>query len=159
MGLFGKSVSDQEWLDLIKPYYQALLPITTALNDAVANDFAQGRGSVKDEVNAIKDALSELPDFYGALKNLPSPKSSEACRAKNKMESAIKCYIDGAKQGKYFFQNELGRPGEIMRQKGVMGRVAGANLVAQRSFFLELVKSAQKSMKEASDYLSHHMSA
>ena len=38
MGLFSKTITDQEWLHQVLPLYKAALSLTVPLNEAVAND-------------------------------------------------------------------------------------------------------------------------
>ena len=97
MGLFSKSVTDEEWLAQAKPLYDAALPYMTALNNAVVNE------SPEDGANAVNDALPKLPVIAQAIKKSPSPTSSEARRAKKDLESAMRCYTHGIKQGAKFF--------------------------------------------------------
>ena len=148
MGLFSKSVTDEEWLAQAKPLYNAALPLATALNEAVANE------SIEDEISAVQDALRKLPVIAEAIKGLPSPTSSEARRAKKKLESAMKCYVDGIKQGARFFGDLSGGPGERLQWGGVSTRAAAARLTFGKTMFEELVKSAGKSINEATAYFS-----
>lgn len=148
MGLFSKSVTDEEWRSQATPLYQAALPLTTALNKAVANE------SIEDEISAVQDALHKLPVIAEAIKRLPSPTSSEAHRAKKVLESAMKCYVDGIKQGARFFRDLSGGPGDRLHWGGVSSRAAAARLTFGKTMFEELIKSAQKSMEEATTYFS-----
>lgn len=148
MGLFSKSVTDEEWLVQAKPLYNAALPFMTSLNEAVANE------SIEDEINAVKDAFPKLPVIAEAVKKLPSPTSSEACRAKKDLESAMKCYVDGIKQGAKFFADLAGGPGERLQWGGVSTRAAASRLAFGKTMFEELVKSARKSLEKTTAYFS-----
>ena len=148
MGLFSKSVTDEEWLAQAKPLYNAVLPLATALNEAVANE------SIEDEISAVQDALHKLPVIAEAIKRLSSPTSSEARRAKKSLESAMKCYVDGIKQGARLFKDLSGGPGKRLHWGGVSSRAVAARLTFEKTVFEELVKSARKSLGEATAYFS-----
>lgn len=148
MGLFSKSVTDEEWLGQAKPLYQAALPLTTALNEAIANEL------IEDEISAVQDALRKLPVIAETIKRLPAHTSSEARRAKKNLESAMKCYVDGIKQGAKFFADLAGGPGERLRWGGVSTRAAASRVAFGKTMFEELVKSARKSLEETTAYFS-----
>lgn len=146
--MFSKSVTDEEWLAQAKPLYNAALPLATALNEAVANE------SVEDEINAVQDASRKLPVIAEAMKGLPSSTSSEVRRVKKGLESAMKCYVNGIKQGARFFGDLSGGPGERLQWGGVSTRAATARLTFGKTMFEELIKSAGKSLNEATAYFS-----
>lgn len=148
MGLFSKSVTDEEWLAQAKPLYDVALPYMTALNNAVVNE------SPEDGANAVNDALPKLPVIAQAIKKLPSPTSSEARRAKKNLESAMRCYTEGIKQGAKFFADLGGGPGDRLHWGGISTRAAAARLVFGKTVFESLVESGRKSLEQATAYFS-----
>jgi hypothetical protein len=149
MGLFGKSVTDEEWLAQVKPLYQAVLPLARALEGAVANE------SIDDEVSAVQDALHKLPTIAESIRALRAPTSSEARRAKKHLDSAAKGYADAVKQGAKFLKDLAGGPGERMHWGGVSTRAAAGRLAFEQTMFQELVKGARKPMEEASAFFGN----
>jgi len=139
MGLFDRSITDQTWVNQITPHYASLAAIALALNSIAS----KGLGSVEmNEHQVIHDALYNLPAVHKKLKTLPPPRSLEARRAKKNMETAIKYYIEAAKQGEHFLKD--------------LYRATTANLAFHRSCFQSFIKDANKSLEEAFVYLSAH---
>lgn len=103
---------------------------------------------------AVQHAFPKLPVIAEAIRQLPSPTSSEARRAKKNLESAMKCYVDGIKQGARFFGDLAGGPGERLHWGGVSTRAAAGRLAFGKTMFEELVKSGGKSLEEATAYFS-----
>jgi|GEM_PF-4891574 len=136
MGLFVKSITDQTWVNQIKSHYASLAAIALALNSITA----KGLGSVEmNEHQVIHDALYNLPEIYKKLKGLPPPRSQEARLAKKNMETAIKYYIEAAKQSEHFLKE--------------LYRASTANLAFHRSCFQSFLKDANRSLEEVFVYL------
>jgi hypothetical protein len=142
----GRTISDEEWLGQAKPLYKAALPLMMALNDAVAKE------SIEDEISAVGEAFNKLPFIAEGIKRLPTPTSPEARLAMKKLNSAMKYYVDGIKQGRLFARDLYGGPGERLRLGGMSRRAAAARLTFTKSTFESCIEVAQKKMAEANAY-------
>jgi|Deesub1362B_J571_1020462.scaffolds.fasta_scaffold08102_1 hypothetical protein len=147
MGLFSKSLTDEEWLNQAKPLYDAILPITTALSEAVENP------PLPDNYHKdLQESFERLSTIAQSLKNLPNPTSSKARRAKKDLESAIKDYMKGTKYGLSFYAGAYGKFGDIVSTGVGLHKLAEATLAGILSNFIKSIKSGQNSMKKANDY-------
>jgi hypothetical protein len=148
MGLFSKTINDEEWFRQVDPLYRTALPFIVSLDEAMEEE------SLENQFVAIQNGLNRLPIVAEAIKRIPTPTSSEARQAKKNLESAMKEYIDGMKQGAIFFKDLGGGPGERLQSGGVARRAASARLTFSKSFFENLIDSGHKHMAQASTYLS-----
>ncbi len=152
MSIFKKTVSDEEWLSQAQPLYAAALPITTTIDEAIANP-----PFPKDFHEELKEALSKLSAITESIKRLPNPTSPHARQAKKAVESAIKGYTKGVKEGLNFYTeaHRSGGLGDIHGSGVGLSKLAGAVLAGSLSSFLESVESAQKHMEKAKAYFSN----
>ena len=149
LGFFSKSVSDTEWQNQAVPLFQTALSMVTTLDKAIA------KGSTEKECKAIYDAATKLPVTAESIKQLPNPTSSNARHANKNLKSAIKCYIDGIKQGTIYFKDIYGSPGERLNAGGATKRATALKLTFVKTIYEELMKTAQKHMAEAEIYFSN----
>jgi hypothetical protein len=152
MGFFKKTISDEEWLAQAKPLHETALPVTTALDEAIANPPLP-----KDFHKELQDAFSKLSTIAESIKRFPNPTSSDARQAKKNLESAIKDYIKGIKSGLKFYSeaDRSGGLGDIYGSRVGLSKLAGAVLAGALSSFLESIKSAQKPMEKVNAYFSN----
>lgn len=85
MGFFSRTVSDEQWLAMVKPLYEESVPVMVALDKLVANVPLPDDGD-----KVLRNALNKLSPTSDSLKSSPNPTSSEAHQAKKNMQSAIK---------------------------------------------------------------------
>ena len=149
MGLFSKSVSDDEWLAQVKSLYQESIPIIAALNELIDKKPLPDDGD-----KTLQDAYSKFSLISESMKRSPNPTSSEARQAKNDLESAIRNYIKGTKDGLAFYRGMAGKMGDIYRSGAGLNKLAEATLGGVLHNFLESTKSAQNNMEKASAYFS-----
>jgi hypothetical protein len=149
LGFFSKSVPDIEWQNQAVLLFQTVLPIVTTLDKAIA------KGSTEKECKALYDAAAKLPGTAESIKQLPNPTSSNARQANKNLKSAMKCYIDGIKQGTIYFKDIYGGPGERFNAGGATRRATALKLTFVKTIYEELMKTAQKYMAEAVIYFSN----
>jgi len=152
MGFFSRTVSDEEWLAMTKPLYEESMPVMVALDELVANTPLPNDGD-----KVLRYALNKLSPISNSLKGSPNPTSSEACQAKKNMQSAIKNYIKGTKDGLAFYRGMSGKMGNLYRSGVGLNKVAEATLGGVLRNFLESTESARKSMEKANVYFSTHL--
>lgn len=148
MGLFTRRQTDQSWLDAIRPSYEAANSVISDLNQALDDD------SHAEQFEGIQRVLNQLPLVAKAVKQVPEPSSLEARQAHKALKSALKNYIDGAKQGATFFQDMHGGPGQrVLNETGFARRAATSRLVFSQTAFLELAKSGRNQFEKLSNYM------
>lgn len=150
MGLFSKKISDDEWLSQVLPLYKTALPLTKALDEAVANEDSER------EQKAVQNASQKLQIIYKTIKELHSPSSAEARRAKSHLQKAMKNYSEGIKQGLMFIPHQalIVVPDPRTQSGGISKREAVGRLTYQKYFFEKIIRGAGKSMEEATRYFS-----
>lgn len=147
MGVFKKTISDEEWLAKVKPFYKDSISVTNTLDKLVENTPLPDNGG-----EILTDALEKLTPIAESLKKLPNPTSNEARKAKVDIESGIKIYIKGAKEGVAFYKGMAGKLGDTYRSGQGLSNLAEATLGGILSNFLESIENAQLAMKKASAY-------
>ena len=93
MGLFGKRISDSQWLEVVLPSYRAARPCIAQFDQAVSDD------AWEEQITAIERMTSSLPPLQGLLSATPGPTSSEARRARKFLESGLRDYIKATIEG------------------------------------------------------------
>jgi len=152
MGFFSRTIRDEQWLAIVKPLYEESMPVMVALGKLVANPPLPDDGD-----NVLRYALNKLCPISKSLKDSPDPTSSEAYKAKKNMQSAMKNYIKGAKDGLAFYRGMSGEMGNIYRSGVGLNKIAEATLGGVLRNFLQSTKSAQKAMEKANTYFSTHL--
>ena len=152
MGLFNRTVSDEQWLAMVKPLYEESMPVMVALDKLVANAPLPDDGD-----KVLRYAPNKLSPISDSLKGSPNPTSSEALQAKKNMQSATKNYIKGTKDGLAFYRGMSGKMGNIYRSGVGLNKLAEATLGGVLRNFLESTKSAQRAMEKANAYFSTHL--
>lgn len=92
MGLFKKTVNDQDWLLIALPLYESARPIMTAFSDAFV-------GGHREELNGVVGkVLEELPTLVDQLGRLPNPRSREARVAGRTLKRSLRACVRGARE-------------------------------------------------------------
>ena len=144
MGLFTKRQSDKTWLADIRPTYEAVFSIASQLNQALYED------SIQEQFDGVEHVLNQFPIVVQNVKQIPKPESAEA----RQVLKALKYYIDGAKQGRIFFKDIAGGPGDrAANETGMVKRMAGSRLMFSQSMFKDLTKTGRSELEKVSDFL------
>lgn len=152
MGLFSRTVSDEQWLAVVKPLYEDSMSVMVVLDKLVANAPLPDDGD-----KVLSDALNRLSPVINHLKNSSNPTSPEARQAKKNMESAVKSYIKGAKDGLVFYRGMAGKWGDIHHSGVGLSKLTGGILGGILGNFLKSTRNAQKVMEKANAYFSTHL--
>lgn len=152
VGFGGRTITDEEWLVQSKPLYEVVSPITAMLDKLVANTPLPDDGD-----KILRDALNKLSLIADSLKRSPNPASLKARQAKKNMESAVKSYIKGTKDGLAFYRGITGRFGDIYRSGVGLNKLTGGILGGILYNFVESIKRAQGPMGKATTYFSTHL--
>lgn len=92
VGLFKKTVNDQDWLLIALPLYESARPIMTAFSDAFV-------GGHREELNGVVGkVLEELPTLVDQLGRLPNPRSREARVAGKTLKRSLRACVRGARE-------------------------------------------------------------
>ncbi len=142
MGLFRRSINDEEWQRQVMPSYQAGLALASSLDTAIEDEL------VGDQIEAMEQILRDFPEIIQMLKVLPDPASAQARQAKENLERALKGYVDGAKKGLRFFRDVVGGPGERLQRGGFSTRAAASRLAFEQGLYQEIIKTARKRMDQ-----------
>ena len=138
MGLFGKTVSDDEWLKAVKPFYIAARTFVKVVKDAVievnavrdnvtswrkAQRGLEGKqedhggvawpeiGSHEEQARRVVDACINLASVTKTVSTLPGPSSAEGRRAKKSLERALRLYLRCAKRASKLLRDMGGKFG------------------------------------------------
>ena len=104
--------------------------------------------------DAVRHALDYLPLVQKAVKQIRGPSSPQAQQVHKLFKSALREYVDGAKQGLIFFRDMAGGPGQrAAHETGMVRRAATGRLVFSMSMFEGLAKSGRKHMDLVSSFL------
>ena len=148
---FGKRVSDQEWLDQIRPLCESVTEVTAGLAEAIRDE------DLETTVAVVSRIEVELPTLVSAVKDVPAPTSSGARDARGALRKACRYYLDGVKAGRLFLQGvvsdleAMGPSDEL--SSGVGGRLRAGRFAYQKGFFEELMKVAEASKDQATAYI------
>lgn len=148
MGLFSKSVPDQDWLQEVIPLYDAARPLGVALSQAI------GDMNVELQLGAAQRLILEFPSIREGVSRSATPTSREARRAKKSLDLALKDYIEGAQLDLKFYGDLADGLGERLSETGITGRAAAGRTAFQKSFFEDIVKKAEKRMNDAAGFFS-----
>ena len=92
MGLFRKTVNDQDWLLSALPLYESARPIMAAFSEAFV-------GGCREELNgAVSKVLDELPSLADQVSRLPNPRSRAARIASKNLRRSLNAYVSGARE-------------------------------------------------------------
>lgn len=130
--------------------YEESILITAALHKLVASAPLPDDGD-----KILRDALNKLSLIGESLKRSPNPASSKAHQAKKNMESAIKSYIKGTKDGLAFYRGMTGRWGDIYRSGVGLSKLTGGILGGILHNSMKSINSAQKNMEQVGAYFSN----
>ena len=147
MGLFGKRVSDAEWVTIAEPLYSQAAPICERFRSAMATDTL-----AEEEVAATGQALSELLRLHLAIKALSSPTSSGANDANKGLEKGVGKYHSAAKQAAKLIQSLQGGLGERAQLDGMAGRAAMGRVSIHQARVAADILSAWQEMGKAELY-------
>ncbi len=150
MGLFSKSVPDQDWVEEVAPLLEAARPLGVALGQAIEDM------DVELQLSAAQQLMREFPPIRQEVRRSATPTSPEARRAKKSLDLALKDYIEGAQLGIQFYRDLGGSLGERLSQTGFTGRAAAGRTAFQKTFFEEIVKKAEKRMNDTALFLEQN---
>jgi len=138
MGLFGKTVSDDEWLKAVKPFYIAARTFVKVVKDAVtevntvrdnvtswhkAQRGLEGKQedygvvarreieSHEEQARRVADACINLASVTKTISALPGPSSAEGRRAKKSLEQALRLYLRCARRASKLLRDFGGKFG------------------------------------------------
>ncbi len=149
MGLFNKSIPDEDWLRQVLPSYEAARPLGVALSDAIRQENLEG------QMRAVQDVVQKSPVISDTVKRLPSPTAADAREAKKNLELALKDHADDAKQGAKLFRALAGARGQSLEQGGRLeGALALAMTASQKTMFEDIVQKGESHMDKASGFFS-----
>jgi hypothetical protein len=134
MGLFRKTVNDQDWLLSALPLFESAI------------------GGCREELNgAVGKVLDELPSLADQLRTLPNPRSRAARIADRSLRRSLDAYVSGARELDSLF--ELSARG---LQQAVMSRGRTAELFysAHLNAIQVIAGNAAKLMTEVNDFFS-----
>jgi hypothetical protein len=145
VGLFRKTVNDQDWLLGALPLYESVKPITAAFSEAFVGD-------CREELNgAVSKVLDELPSLADQLSRLPNPRSRAARIANKNLRRSLDAYVSGARELDSLF--ELSARG-LRQVVASHGRTAELLYSAHLSAIHVIAGNAAKLMTEANDFFS-----
>ena len=139
---------DQDWLQEVLPLFEAAKSLGVALSESIRNE------NIEDQIRIVQDILKKLPIIRNTIKDLPNPASAAAREAKKNLESALRDYEEGAKQGAKLYRDLAGGLGERLSWGGIPSRAAAGRVAFQKTVFEEFVKSAEKRLNEATNFFS-----
>ncbi len=145
MGLFRKTVNDQDWLLSALPLYESARPIMAAFSEAFV-------GGCREELNsAVSKVLDELPSLADQVSRLPNPRSRAARIASKNLRRSLNAYVSGARELDTLF--ELSARG---LQQVVMahGRTAELFYSAHLSAIQVIAGKAAKLMTETNNFFT-----
>jgi len=138
MGLFGRTVNDDEWLKAVKPFYIAARTFVKVVKDAVVEVNAvrdnvtswhkaqrgiEGKqedngvvsrpeiASHEEQVRRVVDACINLASVAKTVSALPGPSSAEGRRAKKSLDRALRLYLRCAKRASKLLRDMGGKFG------------------------------------------------
>jgi len=145
MGLFRKTVNDQDWLLSALPLYESARPIMAAFSEA----FIAGR---REELNgAVGKVLYELPSLAQQLSRLPNPRSRAARLASRNLRRSVDAYVSGARELDSLFELSARGLQQVVLSRG---RTAELFYSAHLNAIQAIAGKAVKLMTEANDFFS-----
>lgn len=145
MGLFKKTVNDQDWLQSALPLYESARPITEAFSDAFV---AGGR----EELNgAVGKVLEELPPLADQLGRLPNPRSRAAREAGRTLRRSLRTYVSGARELDSLFDLSARGLRQVVASHGGSGELL---LTAHLNAIQSITRKASRLMTEANGFFA-----
>ncbi len=145
MGLFKKTVNDQDWLVSVLPLYEVARPITSAFSDAFV---AGGR----EELNgAVSKVLEELPPLADQLGRLPTPRSRAARIAGRTLKRSLRAYVSGARELDSLFDLSARGLQQVVASHSASGELL---LAAHINAIASITGKASRLMTEAGGFFA-----
>lgn len=145
MGLFRKTVNDQDWLLSALPLFESARPTMAAFSEAFI-------GGCREDLNgAVGKVLHELPSLADQLRRLPDPRSRDARLASRNLRRSVDAYVSGARELDSLF--ELSARG-LQQVVMARGRTAELFYTAHLKAIQAIASNAAKLMTEANDFFS-----
>ena len=145
MGLFRKTVNDQDWLLSALPLFESARPTMATFSEAFI-------GGCREELNgAVGKVLDELPSLADQLRTLPNPRSRAARLASRNLRRSVDAYVSGARELDSLF--ELSARG-LQQVVMARGRTAELFYTAHLKAIQAIASNAAKLMTEANDFFS-----
>ncbi len=145
MGLFKKTINDQDWLVSALPLYESARPIMTAFSDAFA-------GGCREELNgAVGKVLEELPTLVDQLGRLPNPRSRAARVAGRTLRRSLRAYVSGARELDDLFDLSARGLRQMVASHSASGELL---LTAHLNAIGFMASKAARLMMEAGDFFA-----
>ncbi len=145
MGLFRKTVNDQDWLLIVLPVYESAKPIMAAFSEAFI-------GGCREDLNgAVGNVLHELPSLADQLSRLPSPRSRAARIASKNLRRSLNAYVSGARELDSLFELSARGLQQVVVSRG---RTAELFYSAHLNAIQVIASNATKLLTEANDFFS-----
>jgi hypothetical protein len=183
MGLFGKTVSDDEWLKAVKPFYIAARTFVKVVKDAVievnavrdnvASWHKAQRGlegkqedygvvaqreaeSHKEQARRVVDACINLASVAKTVSTLPGPGSAEGRRAKKSLERALRLYLRCARRASKLLRDLGGKFGRNYAR----GKIYETRWTAMETASLgRMVEDAGRNLETAARFIDARIPA
>jgi len=177
MGFFGKTVSDDEWLKAVKPFYIAARTFVRVVNDAVTEvntvhenvtswhkaqrglegkqeDYGVVAGreieSHEEQARRVADACINLASVTKTISALPGPSSAEGRRAKKSLKRALRLYLRCAKRVSKLLRDLGGKFGKNYAR----GKIYETRWTAMETTSLRrIVEDARGNLETASRFM------
>ena len=147
MGLFGKGISDREWVGMVSPLLKILLPQLAKYDQAVHDD------SWEDQIAAIESIGGSLVATVMIIKAAPSLSSSKSRQHKKDFEWALKRYMKAMLEGQRLLNTLESGLGARTQWGGMSGGAATRRANLQVSSYKMSVMSARHRLSRASEIL------
>jgi len=176
MGLFAKTVSDDEWLKSVKPFYIAARTFVKVVKDAVTevntvrdnvtswHKSQRGQheeqdhgvmsrpemGSHEERARRVAVACTNLASVSKTISALPGPSSAEGRRAKKSLERALRLYLRCARQAIKLLRGL----GSKFGRDYVRGRIYETKWMAMEAASLgRLIENAGRNLETAARFI------
>jgi hypothetical protein len=145
MGLFRKTVNDQDWLLSVLPLYESARPIMAVFSEAFV-------GGCREDLNgAVGVVLHELPSLADQLSRLPNPRSRAARIASKNLRRSLNAYVSGARELDSLFELSARGLQQVVVSRG---RTAELFYSAHLNAIQVIASNAAKLLIEANDFFS-----
>jgi hypothetical protein len=145
MGLFRKTVNDQDWLLSVLPLYESARPIMVAFSEAFV-------GGCREDLNgAVGKVLHELPSLADQLSRLPNPRSRAARIARQNLRRSLNAYVSGARELDSLFELSARGLQQVVVSRG---RTAELFYSAHLNAIQAIASNAARLLTEANDSFS-----
>lgn len=148
MGLFTKRQNDRTWSKEFQTLYHEAKTLILGLDQALQN-------SSYDDLSVLVPRVREdFPQLHKSIKQIRSPYSPQAQVAHKSFKSALKNYINSAKQGEIFLKDLTSGPGQrLVNETGFAKRAAAGRLAFSESAFRSFADSGIQDFLRVAQFL------